>query len=164
MNAAVTGEAGAEEPQEAAAPLSHPALSTDRLHILLVEDNHINQVLATRLLVKHGHTVKVAGNGREALALVTQEDFDLVLMDVQMPEMDGLEATEAIRVHEDTSGDHVPIVAMTARAISGDREKCFAAGMDDYVSKPVKPAELNAAIERVILTAQRRRPRQAAQG
>jgi CheY-like chemotaxis protein len=162
LKAAVAGER-AEEPREAPAPLSRPAVLADRLHILLVEDNHINQVLATRLLGKQGHTAKVAGTGREALALFTQEDFDLVLMDVQMPDMGGLEATAAIRAQENVSGDHVPIVAMTARAISGDREKCLAAGMDDYVSKPIQIAELNAAIQRVMLTA-RRRPRQTAHG
>ena len=162
INAAVAGE-GAEEPREAPAPFSRSAVLADRLHILLVEDNHINQVLAMRLLVKQGHTARVASTGREALVLVTREDFDLVLMDVQMPDMGGFETTAAIRAQENVSGDHIPIVAVTARAISGDREKCLAAGMDDYVSKPIKTAELNAAVERVMLNA-RRRPRQVAQG
>ena len=120
------------------------------LHILLAEDNRVNQTLATRLLAKDGHTVVIAGDGREALAALDRESFDLILMDVQMPEMDGFEATAAIRIREKDTGAYIPIVAMTARAMSGDREKCVSAGMDDYVSKPVSLAELSAAISRVM--------------
>jgi len=121
------------------------------LRILLAEDNRVNQTLATRLLAKHGHRVVIADNGHQALAKLGQEPFDLVLMDVQMPEMDGFEATAVIREREKGTGAHIPIVAMTARAMRGDREKCFASGMDDYVSKPVSLAELSGAIERVML-------------
>jgi two-component system sensor histidine kinase/response regulator len=120
------------------------------LRILLAEDNRVNQTLAMRLLEKHGHTVVIASDGREALAALNRESFDLVLMDVQMPEMDGFEATAAIRDREKDTGAHIPIVAMTARAMSGDREGCITRGMDDYVSKPIKLAELSAAIGRVI--------------
>jgi two-component system sensor histidine kinase/response regulator len=131
------------------APGPTPLHSTG-LRILLAEDNRVNQTLATRLLAKHGHTVVIAGDGREALAALDRESFDLVLMDVQMPEMDGFEATAAIRFREQDTGAHIPIVAMTARAMSGDREKCITTGMDDYVSKPINPSELSAAIVRVM--------------
>jgi CheY-like chemotaxis protein len=117
------------------------------LRILLAEDNQINQLVARRLLEKQGHTVTIAGNGHEAVKLLDREDFDLVLMDVQMPEMDGFEATAAIRVKETGTGRHIPIVAMTAHAMKGDEERCLQAGMDSYVPKPVTPAALFVAIE-----------------
>ncbi|MGH9407539.1 MAG: response regulator [Terriglobia bacterium] len=120
------------------------------LRILLAEDNAVNQRLAKRLLEKRGHSVSIAANGREALSALDQAHFDLILMDVQMPEMGGLEATAAIRESEKGSGAHIPIIAMTARAMAGDREHCLAAGMDDYVSKPVQTALLFEAIERLI--------------
>ncbi len=120
-----------------------------RLQILLAEDSLVNQKLAVRLLEKRGHTVTVAGNGREALAALDQQSFDIVLMDVQMPEIDGLEATEAIRAKERSTGEHVPIVAMTAAAMKGDRERCLQAGMDNYVSKPLQPSELFDVVERL---------------
>ena len=107
------------------------------LEILLVEDNPVNQKVAQRLLEKAGHSVTIAGNGREALAWLVSQPFDLVLMDVQMPEMDGLEATTAIRQRERETGQHLPIVALTAHAMKGDRERCLEAGMDAYVTKPV---------------------------
>jgi two-component system sensor histidine kinase/response regulator len=99
------------------------------------------------MLEKHGHLVAVAGTGYEALAAVEREDFDLILMDVQMPEMGGLEATVAIREREKSTGDHLPIVAMTAGAMRGDQEKCLAAGMDGYISKPVRVQELIEIVE-----------------
>jgi CheY-like chemotaxis protein len=95
-------------------------------------------------------TFVIAGDGRQALAALDRESFDLVLMDVQMPEMDGFEATAAIRAREKDTGAHIPVVAMTARAMSGDREKCITTGMDDYVSKPINLAELSAAIGRAM--------------
>jgi two-component system sensor histidine kinase/response regulator len=120
------------------------------LRILLAEDNAVNQKLAVRLLEKHGHQVEVAANGREALALLEKRSFtgfDLVLMDVQMPEMDGFEATAEIREREKSTKSHVPIVAMTAHAMTGDRERCLAAGMDGYVAKPIQHKELFETIE-----------------
>jgi two-component system, sensor histidine kinase and response regulator len=118
------------------------------LNVLLAEDSIANQRLALGLLEKWGHSVVVAQNGREALAALEVHSFDLVLMDVQMPEMDGLEATAAIRRREAQTGRHIPIIAMTAHALKGDREQCLAAGMDDYVAKPIRARELYAAIER----------------
>ncbi len=121
--------------------------------ILLAEDNAVNQKLAVRLLQKHGYEVVVAGNGREALAAIEKESFDLVLMDVQMPEMDGFEATQTIREQERQTGHHLPIVAMTAHAMKGDEERCLRAGMDSYVSKPINSAELFAVIEHTMHSA-----------
>ena len=116
------------------------------LHVLLVEDNAVNQRLAQALLQHSGHTAVLAGNGSEAIAALAREQFDLVLMDVQMPGMDGLEATAAIRQNETATGAHVPIVAMTAHAMKGDRERCLAAGCDAYVSKPIQKEELLQAV------------------
>jgi PAS domain S-box-containing protein len=123
------------------------------LNILLSEDNPVNQMLAIRLLEKAGHRVILAGTGREALAAWENAGipgFDVVLMDIQMPEMDGMEATAAIREHEKKSGQHIPILAMTAHAMRGDKEKYLASGMDGYVSKPIHPASLFAEIERCL--------------
>jgi two-component system sensor histidine kinase/response regulator len=121
-----------------------------RLFILLVEDNLVNQTLATRLLEKRGYSVFIAGNGKEALYALEKSNFDIILMDVEMPEMNGFEATRAIRKREESSGSHVPIIAMTAHAMTGDRDKCLEAGMDDYVSKPVSSEELFATIEKYV--------------
>jgi two-component system, sensor histidine kinase and response regulator len=118
-----------------------------------VEDNAVNQTLAVRLLEKRGYVVSVAGNGREGLAAFERENFDVVLMDVQMPEMDGFEATAAIREKEKTTGLHLPIIAMTANALKGDEERCIAAGMDGYISKPIRTLELFATIERLLANA-----------
>jgi CheY-like chemotaxis protein len=115
--------------------------------VLVVEDNRINQTIAVKLLERHGFTVQVAANGLEALALSAKNQFQLVLMDVQMPGMDGFDATAAIREMEKTTGAHVPIIAMTAHALKGDRERCLQAGMDGYVSKPIRPNELFTVIE-----------------
>jgi CheY-like chemotaxis protein/HPt (histidine-containing phosphotransfer) domain-containing protein len=119
------------------------------MKVLLAEDNAVNRTLAIRLLEKHGHTVVVVENGRQALEVLERETVDLVLMDVQMPEMDGLEATAAIREKERKTGSHVPIIALTAHAMKGDREKCLAAGTDDYLTKPIRTADLFAAIDRL---------------
>ena len=118
-----------------------------KLHILLAEDNPVNQKLAERLLEKRGHTVVVACNGREALTALEKQSFDVVLMDVQMPELGGFEATAAIRVQEKDTGRRLPIIAMTAHAMVGDRERCLAAGMDGYISKPIHAGELIEIIE-----------------
>ena len=115
--------------------------------VLLAEDGAINQQVAVRLLEERGHSVVVVNNGRAAVEQVAAQSFDVVLMDVQMPEMDGLEATAAIRRAEAQTGGHVPIVAMTAHAMKGDRDRFLAAGMDGYVAKPVRPHELYAAVE-----------------
>jgi len=143
------GEQPENEPGEplASAAEYHPSRC---LHILLVEDNSINQMLAVGILEKLGHTVAVVENGREALAALEEQMIDLVLMDVQMPEMDGLRATAAIRQREQTSGIRVPILAMTAYAMKGDRERCLASGMDGYVTKPIHWAALVQAIEAVV--------------
>jgi PAS domain S-box-containing protein len=126
-----------------------PAQSPIRpLRILLAEDNAINQCLAARLLEKQGHSVSVAGNGKEALAALERERFDLVLMDVQMPDMGGFEATAHIRKRERDTGGHIPVIALTAHAMKGDRERCLDAGMDGYVSKPVQGSDLAEAIAR----------------
>lgn len=131
-----------EMPQE---PPHGPAL-----RILLAEDNPVNQRLAVRLLEKRGHQVLVATTGREVLDLLEWHSVDLILMDVQMPEMSGMEATSRIREREKKTGRHVPIVALTAHAIQGDRERCLAAGMDGYVSKPIQPEDLFQAIAAVV--------------
>jgi CheY-like chemotaxis protein len=124
------------------------------LRVLLAEDNAVNQKLASRLLEKRGHRVVVVSNGREALERLGKQRFDLVLMDVQMPEMDGFGATAAIRSREDGTGTRLPIIAMTAHAMSGDRERCLAAGMDGYVSKPIQAQELYEAIEGLVVQAE----------
>jgi hypothetical protein len=116
-------------------------------HILVAEDNPINQKLAVRLLEKKGYRATVAENGLVALACLETQRFDMILMDVQMPEMGGLEATRSIRERERIAGGHIPIVAMTANAMKGDRERCLESGMDDYVSKPVLPEEMFRVME-----------------
>jgi CheY-like chemotaxis protein len=111
--------------------------ATRSLNILLAEDNAVNQLVMLRLLAKHGHRVSVAATGRQALEAHARERFDLVFMDVQMPELDGFEATREIRRREGAAGARLPIVALTAHAMSGDRERCLDAGMDDYLTKPI---------------------------
>ena len=135
---------------------SHPLITRHSLReerkarrVLLAEDNLVNQTVALCLLQKRGYEVEVAATGRDALEKLAREKFDLVLMDVQMPEMDGFEATAAIREIEKATGDHLPIIAMTARAMKGDRERCLAAGMDGYVAKPIQSQELFAQIEKL---------------
>jgi len=118
-----------------------------QLRILLAEDNSVNQMVAVRLLQKMGHTVTVVANGRDAVVSLKDQEFDLVLMDVQMPEMDGIEATHVIRKQEAVTQKHIPIIAMTAHAMKGDRERCLEAGMDGYIAKPIRPAELFAGIK-----------------
>jgi two-component system sensor histidine kinase/response regulator len=138
---AVVGRAPAVSPPPQLPELRRP------LHILLAEDNAVNQRLALRILEKRGHAVVVAGNGNEAVAAWESGPFDLILMDVQMPERDGFEATAVIREREQGTQSHIPIIAMTAHAMKGDRERCLAAGMDDYVSKPLQAQELIRVIE-----------------
>jgi CheY-like chemotaxis protein len=134
------------------APLAQPVADARSgvasLRILLTEDHIINQRVALLILERQGHSVVLANNGREAVAATAKEPFALVLMDVQMPEMDGLEAASAIRNQEKGTGRHVPIIAMTAHARNEDRERCLAAGMDDYISKPIRAAKLLEMIEK----------------
>ena len=120
------------------------------LRVLLAEDNVVNQKLACRLLENHGDSVVVASNGVQVLEILERQAFDLILMDAQMPHMDGFEATAAIRRREQTTGAHLPIVAMTAHALVGDRQRCLNAGMDGYISKPVHPRELFETIDTVL--------------
>jgi signal transduction histidine kinase/DNA-binding response OmpR family regulator len=128
-----------------------PAAAPPRpLRILLAEDNEFNQQVVEHLLVRQGHTVRVAGNGREALAALEREPFDLLLLDVQMPELDGFQVIEAVRQREHAAGGHLPVIALTARSMKGDRERCLQAGMDDYLAKPARAADLFAAIDRLL--------------
>jgi CheY-like chemotaxis protein len=131
----------------AAAPAQEPRGPAHRLSVLVVEDNLVNQKVTARLLERRGHSVQVACNGLEALAALDRARFDVVLMDVQMPEMDGLEATRRIRAKERQQGRHTPILALTAYAMKGDSERCGEAGMDGYVAKPIRARELYAAVE-----------------
>ena len=121
-----------------------------RSRVLLAEDNAVNRTLAVRLLEKRGYVVAVAENGRATLAALEKESFDVILMDIQMPEMDGFEATAAIRKGEKSTGGHIPIIAMTAHALKGDQERCLTAGMDGYVSKPIRTNELFTTLERML--------------
>jgi signal transduction histidine kinase/DNA-binding response OmpR family regulator len=121
------------------------------LRILLVEDNAVNQRLAARLLEKRGHRVTATANGREALDALEKGAYDLVLMDLQMPEMDGFQATAAIRERERDNGNHLHVIALTAHAMKGDRERCLAAGMDGYLAKPIRPRELDELLESCLL-------------
>jgi two-component system sensor histidine kinase/response regulator len=138
------GSAADERPERAA-----PTTPSRKLRVLLAEDNRVNQQLVIRLLEKRGHSVAVVGSGPDVLDLWQREPFDVILMDVQMPVMDGLETTYALRDRESGTGRHIPILAMTAHAMKGDRERCLDAGMDDYVSKPIRSEEMFAAIARL---------------
>jgi len=121
-----------------------------RRSVLLAEDNAVNQTLAVRLLEKRGYRVTVAENGRKTLEAMARERFDAILMDLQMPEMDGFEAVAAIRANERVSGERIPVIAMTAHALKGDEEACLAAGMDGYISKPIRTSELFATLEKFL--------------
>jgi CheY-like chemotaxis protein len=139
-SAPALGPAQSEEPPKTLRPL----------RVLLAEDSHVNQVLAQRLLEKQGHQVVAVRTGRDAVAAVRSQAVDLVLMDVEMPEMDGFEATRILRAAERDTGSHVPIVALTARAMRGDREQCLDAGFDGYVAKPIRAEQLYRAIEETL--------------
>ncbi len=118
----------------------------DKPRVLVAEDNPVNQLLASRLLEKRGYFVRVVGNGKLALEAIAKDPYDLVLMDVQMPEMDGIEATRALREREASSGTHIPVIGVTAHALKGDRERCLEAGMDGYLSKPIRAQELDEVL------------------
>ena len=138
------------------APPATGAQAPVAVDVLLVEDNPVNQRLAQEILRRRGHRVTVAENGRVALSRLAEAAFDIVLMDVQMPEMNGLDATRAIRAGEQGTGNHIPIVAMTAHAMAGDRERCLESGMDDYMTKPVRAEELVRNVERYAMTTESR--------
>jgi CheY-like chemotaxis protein len=125
----------------------HEKHAESSLKILVAEDNLVNQKLAVRMLEKRGHKITVASNGLEALAALETGAFDLVLMDIQMPEMDGFEATAAIRDSERGTNKHQPIIAMTAHAMKGDEQRCLDAGMDGYLAKPIRGEELSALLD-----------------
>jgi CheY-like chemotaxis protein len=138
------------KPQEVSQTELLPAAAPRRrLQILLVEDSLMNQKLAVAILSKAGHQVTIASNGRESLDVWQSETFDVILMDIQMPEMDGLQATRAIRSQERSSGGNIPIIAMTANAIKGDRERCLEAGMNGYLSKPIHIKELLETLDSI---------------
>jgi CheY-like chemotaxis protein len=120
------------------------------LHILVAEDNEFNVILLKQLFIRRGHTAHIASNGKEAVVLAKQGTFDLLLLDIHMPEMDGFAVAQAIREQEQSSGKHLPIIAFTARSGKTDREKCLAAGMDDFLSKPVQAEALWEVIDRVV--------------
>jgi CheY-like chemotaxis protein len=137
-------------PSVEAAPRAQARAESRRaLTILLAEDNPVNQRLAVRLLEKRGHKVTVVSSGRAAVEQHAAARYDVILMDVQMPEMDGLDATGVIREREHGTGCRTPIIALTAHALAGDRERCLSAGMDDYLSKPIQAAQLYEKIERL---------------
>src|SRR5713226_3390200 len=148
----IVSSSGEPVGERARTPQRHKASQPGqrRLQVLVAEDNQVNQLVATRILEKLGHQATVVSNGREAFAAFQAGKFDLIAMDVQMPEMDGLDATSAIRAWEKTAGTHIPIIAMTAHAMKGDRERCLAAGMDGYTSKPIRIEELERAIAQLI--------------
>ena len=150
--AALSGQQNASRsPRTVSQPAAGSKSQAPRpLRILLAEDNPVNQRVALHLLQKAGHSMLAVANGKQALDAIEREPFDVVLMDVQMPVMDGLEATAAIRAAEVKSGRHLPIIAMTAHAMKGDRERCLDAGMDDYVSKPIQQAALLAALDSIV--------------
>lgn len=147
---AIVASLGVAEPETAPPSQEEFLQATRPLQILLAEDSLVNQKLAVGLLERHGHEMTVANNGQEAVDWSAKRTFDLVLMDVQMPELDGLAATQKIRQQEQMTGRHVPIIAMTAHALKGDRERCLQAGMDEYVSKPIRERQLLAAMRGVL--------------
>ena len=150
MNGARGGAPPPAEPPPAPEPVPEAAPAIAPLHILVAEDNEFSARFLERLLTRPGHRVQLASNGREALALAEEKGFDLLLLDVHMPELDGFQVVQELRGRERTAGGHLPIIALTARSRREDRERCLAAGMDDFLTKPVRPAELLAAIDRLV--------------
>jgi CheY-like chemotaxis protein len=157
FNARFQLESHGRAPVNAPAALAEDSVpeETSPLRILLVEDNAVNQKLAQRLLQKRGYEVRIASDGNEALRETERSEYDLILMDIQMPGMDGIQAARAIRQREAGGGARTPILAMTACAMVGDRERCLDAGMDDYLTKPVQPEDLYAKVEEWARTSRR---------
>ncbi len=147
---AIVAALGGKEAEDSGNVLDEEPPASRPLRILLAEDSLVNQKLAVGLLERHGHELTVANNGREAINALGRGRFDIILMDVQMPELDGLAATRQIREREKSTGRHIPIIAMTAHALKGDRERCLASGMDEYVSKPIRERQLLAAMRLVV--------------
>jgi CheY-like chemotaxis protein len=147
------GKTPRREDRRAPAARAVPGKAVRPLRVLLAEDNPVNRALATRLLEKRGHTVVTVENGREAVAAVEKQSFDLAVIDIQMPVMDGLQAVGLIRrLEEETGRPHLPAIALTAHAMSGDRDRCLAAGMDGYLPKPINADQLFAIMESVLET------------
>ena len=154
LDAIMTALKGPQLERESVSQINEASQS---FRVLIAEDTPANQKVITAILNKRGHHCVIANNGREAVECLRNESFDIVLMDVQMPTMDGLQATAMIREQEEESGDHIPIIAMTAYAMRGDRDKCIAAGMDNYISKPIDAKKLLRLLERYAKEAQRKR-------
>jgi CheY-like chemotaxis protein/HPt (histidine-containing phosphotransfer) domain-containing protein len=150
LNAILESFDWAAEEESGPLPLIDCSSPRKSLRILLAEDNEINQRVAVGILDEQGHSVTVAANGKLALSALDRERFDLILMDVQMPVMTGFEAVAAIRVRETATGAHIPIIAMTAHAMNGDRQRCLDAGMDRYLAKPIRARELLESIENLM--------------
>jgi CheY-like chemotaxis protein len=151
----VMARTAADELRQARSPSGEeiataPVSSSRALDILLAEDDEFSARFMQQLLARHGHRMRLTANGREALSLAESDDFDLVLLDIHMPELDGLEVVKRIRERERASGGHLPVIALTARSRQEDREHCLTAGMDDFLTKPIAPADLLTAIDRMI--------------
>ena len=144
------GVVSGESPAPASPLTPHHAPLTTALRILVAEDNEFNAQLLEQLLVRRGHRVRLVNNGREALSLAEEGAFDLLLLDVHMPELDGFQVVQAVRARERIAGGHLPVIALTARSRNEDRERCLAAGMDDFLAKPIQTASLWAAIGRLV--------------
>jgi two-component system sensor histidine kinase/response regulator len=147
LDSIVTALSVATADEADAAIASGKPVGTKSLHVLLAEDGVVNQKVAVSLLEQRGHKVTVANNGRQAIIALDNASFDIVLMDIQMPEMDGFEATTIIRAKEKATGGHIPIIAMTAHAMKGDRDRCLDEGMDGYIAKPIRARDLYETIE-----------------
>ena len=148
----------ARSPARVTATLPPPEVALPPVSVLLAEDDELNLQFGRQLLMRRGHTVQTATNGREALELLDASRFDLMLLDLHMPEIDGFEVIRAIRERERSTGEHLPVIALTARSRPEDRERVLAAGMDDFLPKPIQAAKLFAAIERVLAARAGARP------
>jgi CheY-like chemotaxis protein len=146
----------APDPIAGSAPVARKTTAGDALRVLVAEDNELNSELMQQLLLSRGHEVRLAITGREALQLAESEDYDVMLLDVHMPELDGFSVARALRERERMTGGHLPVIAVTARARAEDRQRCAAAGMDGFIAKPISAVELWATIDRFAGEAKRR--------